>query len=94
MQQIVGITELLDLKEKERKMWLPHVENIRQSCSYQVAGFVCVGDFSFVAGCGLALGYITLACIPSLLNATYKNKVFVRNINSSHYQVAKCEIIV
>lgn len=79
--------------QKMSQLYLPTCRNVRYSCDREVMGYVTVGDFSFVDGKGVGLGYVTLNSLLDLI-ANKFNIVLVRNTQTRQYRIAKFEILI
>lgn len=88
-----SVEEIKGQQEKIRALWLPEPENIKDSCSRKVIGFVTKGDISFVTGQGQSIGYIPICTLRALFQRSQTDKVLVRNTYSRQYRFAKLNII-
>ena len=85
--------------EEERKN---RVARIRNSCSREVAGFVCGGGFDLSSGFGTGVGFVTVPALKSMLalkNGIQKRPsaqrpmVLIRNTISLKYRFASISIL-
>ncbi|XP_024122987.1 ribonucleases P/MRP protein subunit POP1 [Oryzias melastigma] len=78
-------------------VWPDPLPSITSHCSRPTLGWVTEGDFSLSAGCGQALGFVS---VPGLLNTLlsqpeeHRGKVLLRNPSSLHYRLAQISIEV
>lgn len=79
--------------KKLQELWLPEADNIKDSCSRQVIGFITKGDVSFISGHGQSIGYIALSALKALVQNSQTDKLFVRNTHSRQYRLAKIDVI-
>ncbi|RVE62207.1 hypothetical protein OJAV_G00154720 [Oryzias javanicus] len=88
-------TEASELKVSG--VWPDPLPSITSHCSRVTLGWVTEGDFSLSAGCGQALGFVS---VPGLLNTLlsqpeeHRGKVLLRNPSSLHYRLARISIEV
>ncbi|XP_063341205.1 ribonucleases P/MRP protein subunit POP1 [Pelmatolapia mariae] len=78
-------------------LWPDPLPSVASHCSRVTVGWVIQGDFSMSAGCGEALGFVSVAgLLNTLLNQTseHKGKLLLRNPTSLHYRFAKINIEV
>ncbi|XP_063735349.1 ribonucleases P/MRP protein subunit POP1 isoform X3 [Eleginops maclovinus] len=78
-------------------LWPDPLPSITSHCSRVTLGWVTQGDFSLSAGCGEALGFISVtALLKTLFNQPMEHRgVFLlRNPTSLHYRFAKINIEV
>uniref|UniRef100_A0AAX7T262 Uncharacterized protein n=1 Tax=Astatotilapia calliptera TaxID=8154 RepID=A0AAX7T262_ASTCA len=78
-------------------LWPDPLPSVASHCSRVTVGWVTQGDFSMSAGCGEALGFVSVAgLLNTLLNQTceHKGKLLLRNPTSLHYRFAKINIEV
>ncbi|KAM9724049.1 ribonucleases P/MRP protein subunit POP1 isoform 2-T2 [Menidia menidia] len=78
-------------------IWPDPLPSIISHCSRLTLGWVTQGDFSLSAGCGEALGFVSVAgLLNTLLNqpAEHRGKLLLRNPTSLHYRLAKVNIEV
>ncbi|KAL3281053.1 hypothetical protein HHI36_004277 [Cryptolaemus montrouzieri] len=88
----IDIGNLKEYSEQMKKLWIPDVANIKNSCSREVLGFITEGGFSFSLGKAKGIGYIAGAALNAIKNLG--NKILIRNINSRQYYIAKLSVIV
>nr|CAD7401532.1 unnamed protein product [Timema cristinae] len=67
------------------ELWLPETTCVKDSCSRTVIGFVTRGDFSFMQGCGLGVGYVILEGLRTLRTMKSSPIVLYRNPTSLQY---------
>ncbi|XP_047453905.1 ribonucleases P/MRP protein subunit POP1 isoform X2 [Mugil cephalus] len=78
-------------------LWPDPLPNVISHCSRVTLGWVTQGDFSLSAGCGEALGFVSVVgLLNTLLNqpAEHRGKLLLRNPASLHYRFAKINIEV
>lgn len=78
-------------------LWPDPLPSVASHCSRVTVGWVTQGDFSMSAGCGEALGFVSVAgLLNTLLNQTseHKGKLLLRNPTSLHYRFAKINVEV
>ncbi|XP_018521260.2 LOW QUALITY PROTEIN: ribonucleases P/MRP protein subunit POP1 [Lates calcarifer] len=78
-------------------LWPDPLPSITSHCSRVTLGWVTQGDFSLSAGCGEALGFISVAgLISTLLNQPMEHRgtLLLRNPTSLSYRFAKINIEV
>ncbi|KAM8870563.1 ribonucleases P/MRP protein subunit POP1 [Spinachia spinachia] len=78
-------------------LWADPLPSITSHCSRVTLGWVTHGDFSLSAGCGEALGFITVAgLLHTLLNQPIERRgtLLLRNPSSMHYRFAKVNLEV
>ncbi|XP_030605968.1 ribonucleases P/MRP protein subunit POP1 isoform X2 [Archocentrus centrarchus] len=78
-------------------LWPDPLPSVTSHCSRVTVGWVTQGDFSMSAGCGEALGFVSVAgLLNTLLNQTseHRGKLLLRNPTSLHYRFAKINIEV
>lgn len=78
-------------------LWPDPLPSVTTHCSRVTVGWVTQGDFSMSAGCGEALGFVSVAgLLNTLLNQTseHRGRLLLRNPNSLHYRFAKINIEV
>ncbi|XP_062255136.1 ribonucleases P/MRP protein subunit POP1 [Platichthys flesus] len=78
-------------------LWPDPLPSITSHCSRVSLGWVTQGDFSLSAGCGEALGFVSVAgLLNTLLNQPMEHRgmVLLRNPASLHYRFAKINIEV
>ncbi|KAF3691539.1 Ribonucleases P/MRP protein subunit POP1 [Channa argus] len=78
-------------------LWPDPLPSITAHCSRVTLGWVTQGDFSLSAGCGEALGFVSVAgLLNTLLNQPREHRglLLLRNPNSLHYRFAKINIEV
>ena len=85
--------------EEERKNRLAQIRN---SCSREVAGFVCGGGFDLSSGYGTGVGFVTVPALKSMLAlrdglekrlSTQRPIVLIRNVTSLKYRFATISIL-
>ena len=90
--------KLSEKREEERRN---KVTQIRNSCSREIAGFVCAGGFDLSSGYGTGVGFITVPALKSMLAlraGTEKRigaqmpMVLIRNTTSLKYRYATLSI--
>lgn len=78
-------------------LWPDPLPSVTSRCSRVTLGWVTQGDFSLSAGCGEALGFVS---VTGLLNTLFKQPIehrgilLLRNPTSLHYRFAKINIEV
>ncbi|XP_022609120.1 ribonucleases P/MRP protein subunit POP1 [Seriola dumerili] len=78
-------------------LWPDPLPSITSHCSRVTLGWVTQGDFSLSAGCGEALGFVSVAgLVNTLLNQPKEHRgiLLLRNPTSLHYRFAKINIEV
>ncbi|XP_064409906.1 ribonucleases P/MRP protein subunit POP1 [Latimeria chalumnae] len=78
-------------------LWPEPLPNVTLHCSRTLIGFVTQGDFSLAAGCGEALGFVSLTGLLHMLSnqpAMKRGIVLIRNPASLQYRFAKLIIEV
>ncbi|KAM9310736.1 ribonucleases P/MRP protein subunit POP1 isoform 2-T2 [Pholidichthys leucotaenia] len=76
-------------------LWPDPLPSVISHCSRVMLGWVTQGDFSLSAGCGEALGFVS---VTGLLNTLlgqpmeHRGKLLLRNPTSLHYRFAKVNI--
>ncbi|XP_071390459.1 ribonucleases P/MRP protein subunit POP1 [Centroberyx affinis] len=78
-------------------LWPDPLPSVSSHCSRVTLGWVTQGDFSLSAGCGEALGFVSLAgLLNTLLNQPVERRgtVLLRNPTSLQYRLAKINIEV
>lgn len=78
-------------------LWPEPLPRVASHCSRLTLGWVTQGDFSLAAGCGEALGFISLAgFLRTLLQqpAEHRGTLLLRNPSSLHYRFVKVNIEV
>ncbi|XP_041843541.1 ribonucleases P/MRP protein subunit POP1 isoform X2 [Melanotaenia boesemani] len=78
-------------------LWPDPLPSVTSHCSRVTLGWVTQGDFSLSAGCGEALGFVSVAgLLNTLLNQPieHRGKLLLRNPTSLHYRFAKINIEV
>ncbi|XP_039972996.1 ribonucleases P/MRP protein subunit POP1 [Xiphias gladius] len=78
-------------------LWPDPLPSITSHCSRVTLGWVTQGDFSLSAGCGEALGFVSVAGLANtLLNQPKEHRgvLLLRNPTSLHYRFAKINIEV
>uniref|UniRef100_W5MUE7 POP1 homolog, ribonuclease P/MRP subunit n=1 Tax=Lepisosteus oculatus TaxID=7918 RepID=W5MUE7_LEPOC len=78
-------------------LWPEPLPSVTSHCSRVLLGFVTQGDFSLAAGCGEALGFVSLAGLLHMLSgqpAGSRGLVLVRGAASLQYRFAKIDVEV
>ncbi|XP_034089279.1 ribonucleases P/MRP protein subunit POP1 isoform X2 [Gymnodraco acuticeps] len=78
-------------------LWPDPLPSITSNCSRVTLGWVTQGDFSLSAGCGEALGFVSVtALLKTLFNQPMEHRgvLLLRNPTSLHYRFAKINIEV
>lgn len=78
-------------------LWPDPLPSVTSHCSRVTVGWVTQGDFSLSAGCGEALGFVSVAgLLNTLLNqpTEHRGTLLLRNPTSLHYRFAKINIEV
>ncbi|XP_061804782.2 ribonucleases P/MRP protein subunit POP1 [Nerophis lumbriciformis] len=78
-------------------VWPNPLPNVTSHCSRVTLGWVTQGDFSLSAGCGEALGFVSVsALIHTLISQPLEQRgtLLLRNPSSLHYRFAKVNIEV
>ncbi|KAM6935643.1 ribonucleases P/MRP protein subunit POP1 isoform 2-T2 [Lycodopsis pacificus] len=78
-------------------LWPDPLPNVTAHCSRVTLGWVTQGDFSLSAGCGEALGFVSVAgLLNTLLNQPvgHRGTLLLRNPASLHYRFAKVNLEV
>ncbi|XP_040900792.1 ribonucleases P/MRP protein subunit POP1 [Toxotes jaculatrix] len=78
-------------------LWPDPLPSIISHCSRVTLGWVTQGDFSLSAGCGEALGFVSVAgLVNTLLSqpSEHRGTLLLRNPTSLHYRFAKINIEV
>lgn len=78
-------------------VWPDPLPSVTSHCSRLTLGWVTQGDFSLSAGCGEALGFVSVAgLLHTLLNQPreHRGTLLLRNPTSLHYRFAKINIEV
>ncbi|XP_069579751.1 ribonucleases P/MRP protein subunit POP1 [Brachyistius frenatus] len=78
-------------------LWPDPLPSVTSHCSRVTLGWVTQGDFSLSAGCGEALGFVSVAgLLHTLLNqpVEHRGKLLLRNPTSLHYRLAKINLEV
>lgn len=78
-------------------LWPDPLPSVTSHCSRVTLGWVTQGDFSLSAGCGEALGFVSVAGLLSTLagqSSGRRGLVLLRNPSSLHYRFAKVNIEV
>lgn len=78
-------------------LWPDPLPSVTSHCSRVTLGWVTQGDFSLSAGCGEAVGFVSVVgLLNTLFNqpAEHRGKVLLRNPTSLHYRFAKINIEV
>ena len=92
-------TKLSQKLEEDRKN---RMAQIRNSCSREIAGFVCGGGFDLSSGYGTGVGFITVRALKSMLAlrdriqkrlSAQRPMVLIRNVTSLKYRFATISIL-
>lgn len=78
-------------------LWPDPLPSIAPHCSRLTLGWVTQGDFSLSAGCGEALGFVSVSGLLNTLQkqpTEHRGTVLLRNPNSLQYRFAKINIEV
>lgn len=78
-------------------LWPDPLPSVTAHCSRVTLGWVTQGDFSLSAGCGEALGFVSVAgLLNTLLNQPvgHRGTLLLRNPASLHYRFAKVNLEV
>nr|XP_046254702.1 ribonucleases P/MRP protein subunit POP1 [Scatophagus argus]XP_046254703.1 ribonucleases P/MRP protein subunit POP1 [Scatophagus argus] len=78
-------------------LWIDPLPSVTSHCSRVTLGWVTQGDFSLSAGCGEALGFVSVAgLLHTLVNQPREHRgvLLLRNPTSLHYRFAKINIEV
>ncbi|XP_058504584.1 ribonucleases P/MRP protein subunit POP1 [Solea solea] len=78
-------------------LWPDPLPSVTSHCSRVTLGWVTQGDFSLSAGCGEALGFVSVAGLLNTILSQpteYRGMVLLRNPTSLHYRLAKINIEV
>lgn len=78
-------------------LWPDPLPSVTSHCSRVTLGWVTQGDFSLSAGCGEALGFVSVAgLLNTLANQPMEHRgtLLLRNPTSLHYRFAKINIEV
>lgn len=78
-------------------LWPIPLPSVTSHCSRVTLGWVTQGDFSLSAGCGEALGFVSVAgLLNTLVNQPreHRGMLLLRNPTSLHYRFAKINIEV
>uniref|UniRef100_A0A3P9LKX5 POP1 homolog, ribonuclease P/MRP subunit n=1 Tax=Oryzias latipes TaxID=8090 RepID=A0A3P9LKX5_ORYLA len=78
-------------------VWPDPLPSITSHCSRVTLGWVTEGDFSLSAGCGEALGFVSVGGLLNTLLSQpeeHRGKVLLRNPSSLHYRFAQINIEV
>ncbi|KAK2844132.1 hypothetical protein Q5P01_010791 [Channa striata] len=78
-------------------LWPDPLPSITAHCSRVTLGWVTQGDFSLSAGCGEALGFVSVAGLLNTLRSQpreHRGLLLLRNPNSLHYRFAKINVEV
>ncbi|KAM9798405.1 ribonucleases P/MRP protein subunit POP1 [Neosynchiropus ocellatus] len=78
-------------------LWPDPLPSVTTHCSRVTLGWVTQGDFSLTAGCGEALGFVSVSgLLNSVISQPLKHRgtVLLRNPTSLHYRFAKINIEV
>ncbi|XP_018411660.1 PREDICTED: ribonucleases P/MRP protein subunit POP1 [Nanorana parkeri] len=75
-------------------MWPTPIPEVTTHCSRLLLGYVTQGDFSMAAGCGVALGFVSLTGLFHLLQQASDKIgiVLVRNPSSLQYRFARLTV--
>lgn len=78
-------------------VWPDPLPSVTSHCSRVTLGWVTQGDFSLSAGCGEALGFVSVSgLLTTFLNqpVEHRGTVLLRNPSSLHYRFAKVNLEV
>lgn len=78
-------------------LWPDPLPSITSHCSRVTLGWVTQGDFSLSAGCGEALGFVSVGGLLSTLaqqHREHRGLLLLRNPASLHYRFAKVNVEV
>ncbi|XP_017268731.1 ribonucleases P/MRP protein subunit POP1 [Kryptolebias marmoratus] len=78
-------------------LWPDPLPSVTSHCSRVTLGWVTQGDFSLSAGCGEALGFVSVTgLLHTLLHQAeeHRGTLLLRNPNSLHYRLTKVNIEV
>ncbi|XP_044063010.1 ribonucleases P/MRP protein subunit POP1 isoform X2 [Siniperca chuatsi] len=78
-------------------LWPDPLPSVTSHCSRVTLGWVTQGDFSLSAGCGEALGFVSVAGLLNTLFSQpmqHRGMLLLRNPTSLHYRFAKINIEV
>lgn len=78
-------------------LWPEPLPSVTSHCSRLTLGWVTQGDFSLSAGCGEALGFVSVAGLLHTLVTQppeHRGTVLLRNPTSLHYRFTKVNIEV
>lgn len=78
-------------------LWPEPLPSVTSHCSRVTLGWVTQGDFSLAAGCGEALGFVSVAGLLATLAEQPRERrgvLLLRNPASLHYRFAKVNIEV
>lgn len=78
-------------------LWPDPLPSVTSHCSRVTLGWVTQGDFSLFAGCGEALGFVSVTgLLHTLLHQAeeHRGTLLLRNPNSLHYRLTKANIEV
>lgn len=78
-------------------LWPDPLPSVTSHCSRVTLGWVTQGDFSLPAGCGEALGFVSVAGLLTTLaeqSREHRGVLLLRNPASRHYRFAKVNIEV
>ncbi|XP_070691359.1 ribonucleases P/MRP protein subunit POP1 [Pempheris klunzingeri] len=78
-------------------LWPDPLPSVTSHCSRVTLGWVTQGDFSLSAGCGEALGFVSVAGLLNTLSnqpMEHRGMLLLRNPTSLHYRFAKINIEV
>lgn len=78
-------------------LWPDPLPSVASHCSRVTLGWVTQGDFSLSAGCGEALGFVSVAGLLGTLaeqSGGHRGVLLLRNPASLHYRFAKVNVEV
>lgn len=78
-------------------LWPDPLPSVTSHCSRLTLGWVTQADFSLSAGCGEALGFVSVAGLVSTLAGQPRERrgvLLLRNPSSLHYRFAKVNVEV
>ena len=84
------------VQDKQREMWLPKCDNVKDSCSRTILGFLVEGGYSYRVGKHSGLGFVSLWGLGEYLaqKTCPEALVLVRQTTSLQYRFAKMSIVL